>query len=377
MNSFNRLSHLDGLRGLAALIVVFSHFVGGFFPVIYGIDIIAKTPINLIYSGHLAVCIFFCLSGFVLSIGFISNEKQVFLIPQIIKRYVRLVIPIFFSIFFACALIKIDLMYNHEVAPLTKSTAWLSTLYCFSPSWIDATINALITVFFVGSNYVTVLWTIPYEFFGSILVFLLLFLRMFVRSVSDSRNLMISVYLCGSLFFLNSYLLCFIAGMMCAELYAFQPKIILKNNQIIFLLLLAGYIGSYPALETSTLYLPVDTIINFIPNINENRMKMCHIFSASILLFITLYSPIIKKVLTTKFPQFLGKISFSLYLVHLPIICSFSCATYITLSSWQYFGYYSTSLITCLISFPIIIIASVLFTYIDEMSVKLARKVQK
>ncbi|WP_443147193.1 acyltransferase family protein [Paenibacillus sp. KACC 21273] len=82
-----KLKYLDGLRGLAALIVVISHFVVAFYPSLYNGSIdsvhtqkslelwISKSPFNLFYNGNFAVCVFFVLSGYVLSYKFFITKR--------------------------------------------------------------------------------------------------------------------------------------------------------------------------------------------------------------------------------------------------------------------------------------------------------------
>lgn len=51
--------YLDGLRGLAAFIVVIHHFVLAFYPLYYSTErIIPKTPLNLFYAGILQFVFF-------------------------------------------------------------------------------------------------------------------------------------------------------------------------------------------------------------------------------------------------------------------------------------------------------------------------------
>jgi peptidoglycan/LPS O-acetylase OafA/YrhL len=72
--SEKKLFYLDGIRGLAACIVVISHYIQVFYPaalngrpqqahskwdIWYG-----HSPINLFYNGQFAVCLFFVLSGY-------------------------------------------------------------------------------------------------------------------------------------------------------------------------------------------------------------------------------------------------------------------------------------------------------------------------
>ena len=65
-----KLHYLDGLRGIGALMVVLNHFMVSFYPAVFTGEpsqinsnvfieqLIAKTPLNVIFSGNFAVCIF-------------------------------------------------------------------------------------------------------------------------------------------------------------------------------------------------------------------------------------------------------------------------------------------------------------------------------
>ena len=88
---YEREAHLDGLRGICALIVVIHHFF-----ILKGIpDWIKYTPIQLLNLGHLSVILFFILSGYVLSKRILYGlRKQTFSIPiWMAQRSVRLYIP--------------------------------------------------------------------------------------------------------------------------------------------------------------------------------------------------------------------------------------------------------------------------------------------
>ena len=99
-----RVTYLDGLRGLACLVVVLDHYLYCYYPSTITGDptiihnhfelTLARTPLNVIYNGDLAVCVFFVLSGYVLSRPYFSApDKLGFLSISALKRYPRLVIP--------------------------------------------------------------------------------------------------------------------------------------------------------------------------------------------------------------------------------------------------------------------------------------------
>jgi peptidoglycan/LPS O-acetylase OafA/YrhL len=64
-----RLQRLDGLRGIAALIVVFFHYLSAFVPALTPDQTanpywVSDTPLAVLFNGPFAVIVFFVLSGF-------------------------------------------------------------------------------------------------------------------------------------------------------------------------------------------------------------------------------------------------------------------------------------------------------------------------
>jgi peptidoglycan/LPS O-acetylase OafA/YrhL len=70
----HRYAELDALRGIAALIVVVRHFVNIFPRDAYPVaDLLVKAPTRILFAAHEAVLLFFLLSGFVLATSIISS----------------------------------------------------------------------------------------------------------------------------------------------------------------------------------------------------------------------------------------------------------------------------------------------------------------
>jgi peptidoglycan/LPS O-acetylase OafA/YrhL len=97
-----RKLYLDGVRGVAACVVFFGHLL------------LALTGAPLIFNGNAAVCIFFVLSGYVLSE--LSQHSGLSFLAQALRRYLRLIVPMLITSTFAWALLAFGAYRNQEAA---------------------------------------------------------------------------------------------------------------------------------------------------------------------------------------------------------------------------------------------------------------------
>ncbi|MEI6101908.1 MAG: acyltransferase, partial [Eubacteriales bacterium] len=164
-----KLNNLEAVRGLAAFSVVIYHIIFYFYPAMVTGDpgmsympheielLFARSPLYILYSGNFAVCIFFVLSGFVLSYKYFKKENTQIVIATAFKRYFRLVIPVAFSVMivYLCTLIQ----PNNPYGP--QHSSFFGALY-----------EGFFGSFFRHqAEYNSQLWTMSYEFYGSFLVF--------------------------------------------------------------------------------------------------------------------------------------------------------------------------------------------------------------
>jgi len=378
----DKAKYLDGLRGLAALIVVFTHFVVAFYPALYsgsvsdintrnGIEIfIAKSPLNLIFAGNFAVCIFFITSGYVLTFKYFKYKNHKYLVASAIKRYFRLLIPVFTSIFIAYLLMKLSLFSNKQVGELTRSSWWFSTFWAFAPNLINMLKQALFgALLFNQSSYNVVVWTMTYELYGSFLVFGLASL------FGKVKNRYI-IYIFSICFLIKTYYFGFILGLFLCDLdnnSQFNLRDRVKSKYLIgFTLLIGLFFGSFPrAMDVS------NTIYGFmkIPSISDVP-TFYHTLGAFLVILSILLSDKLKSFLSGKTALFLGKISYSMYLIHLIIMCSFS--SFLFLKLILIFSYFLSTLLTFIPSMLIIIILSfIMYRYIDLGGIGFANFIYK
>lgn len=268
------LSSLDLLRGLAALAVCFFHFTHG------NPDFLSKE--NILYQigryGFLGVDVFFVISGFVIPYSmyrgkFSFNKIGLFLG----KRFIRIEPPYLLSILMVIAL------------------NWISTLSPFyqgAPFNVDSTALVLhlgyLNAFFEYPWVNDVYWTLAIEFQYYILIALIF--PLLIHPKKWIAYLTLALF--GMLgFFITRHSMIFNYG------FLFIVGILLFQYRI-------GYLGKthFGAM------LLISLIILFI--------KFDHRYLIAALLpyfFITYF------VFTDKISKFLGNISYSIYLIHIPI----------------------------------------------------------
>lgn len=372
-----KIYFFEGVRGIAAFIVVISHFIQVFYPALYSMDpelihndfekSVPQTPLNFFYNGNFAVCIFFVLSGFVLSYKYIVKKDKEILVESAVKRYFRLAIPVTASVLLAYVLLKFNLYYFGYSTYITKST--MTDFYAMEPSIISALKEALVGSFFYNEfSHNAVLWTMYYELIGSFIVF------SFLALFGNSKNRFV-FYIVLLVLFWNTYFIAFVLGMMLCDIYHHMNSklaLFLKNRVVVFLFLIGGiYLGSFPYVDSKGTIYEVIVIQSF----NINYFMMAHIIGAFLILVAVLNSNILQKFFELKPFLYLGNISFSLYLIHFIIINSVSC--YIFLKIYKMgISYNQSFLISFSISLIFIFILSHFMNkYIDQKSVKISKDI--
>ena len=378
MAETTKISHLEGLRGIAAIIVILSHFVVGFYPALYNghtsethttiqaETYIYDTPLNIFYAGNFAVCIFFVISGFVLSHKFFkekikrSNDQTI--TEMAITRYFRLLPLILFSIVTAYIILKSSLFFNQDAGTITKSTWWLSARYNFSANFTEMLRQAFFDVFFLNkTSYNGLLWTITYEFYGSFTIFGILYLL-------GNNKIRYFIYGILIIFLADSYYGAFIYGLLLSDIYNNHFYIIDKLKTTALIIFTIGLIiGAYPPIKPS-----ITSIYNYLEVTDLNSMVFYHNLGA-LLITISIFSSTRLQAFFSKKPfTYLGKISFATYVIHLIIICSLS--SYIFLQLNKILNYHVTFLITFSTSIiAIITSAHFMQKYIDQPGVKMSK----
>ena len=381
-----RLTELEGLRGLAAVAVVIFHSLVIFYPVMfYGVisgwspvqhlrieDNLFGNPLMFFASGAFAVAIFFVLSGFVLSYGFFSTKKESVVRRIAAKRYLRLMLPALVSVILAWSMMSLGLTDGKTHADVITQAGPSSSLWGFLPNIFTAMSQGVWGVFssvISTGLYNPVLWTMLYEFWGSFAVFAVILL------FGGAKHRWI-IYCLLALASFNTWYLGFLTGMVLADLYANRQQIFssLRSKRIAWTLLITGlFLGGYPASFAANSVYKLLKLSNVSYSVD---LSIYMTLGATMVVYAVLTIPLIKNALRRKRLCILGKYTFSMYLIHLPILFTLGLGIFAKIE--PFLGYNKSVIVSLLISLPVVALATWLFErYIDAPSIRLASRVAK
>ncbi|SFX28131.1 Peptidoglycan/LPS O-acetylase OafA/YrhL, contains acyltransferase and SGNH-hydrolase domains [Thermoactinomyces sp. DSM 45891] len=311
------LVQLDSLRGIAALTVVFSHLLY-IFPYFepntsqntdyFWLNIVKYSPLHIFFDGHGAVILFFVLSGFVLALPYYRESFKLEYIPYVIKRFFRIYVPYIVTLVFAFLLAFPFIGEVVQGGSDFVSRGWNKEI-AIQDIWNH--------ILFIG-NYDTrdfhpVIWSLIHEMRISIIFpfIMMLVLRLNWKSVLCFAVFLSVMVEVASLDYTIHYIGIFMVGALLAKYYQTIVDWLEEKNTLFkgFLFLLGACFYSY-----SFLFYNVSFAHNFIID------DWFTAIGSVIFISISLASIRATNVLKWKPIHFIGKISYSLYLVHLPII---------------------------------------------------------
>ncbi len=327
-----KVQYLEGLRGIAAMQVVLLHFVTGFLP--YTAEH-AWPPLRILFDGHTAVYVFFLISGAVLTPSFARPGP---FISKLGKRIVRLAIPVAAAAAVATLLIAAMPHAHGAVAALTGSK-WLAMDSSGAPTFEhlarEIGLDSLLlgyreaTLFMPLAHSLTPMdhsldapfWSLHLELYGSLLILCLVTLRAW-----SPRLHFIAIAACAIAFGTHPMFL-FVMG------HLLPPRLTSASKGLCgALLLLLGLLMSatktWPILEPAHVFLS-HTELASAPSLFQFQSQL-----AAIALFLGVrHSPFLWAALQSAPFRHLGRLSFSISLLHFPILFTVICLAFTMLPS--------------------------------------------
>jgi peptidoglycan/LPS O-acetylase OafA/YrhL len=323
-----RLTELDGLRGVAAAVVVIFHYLALLHPGLlphYSVQppVLSDTPVAVLWNGTFAVFVFFVLSGYVMAAA--AKRRQDRFWSNIVVRYFRLAVPAAVSVLLALALLSFfPTAADDLAASQANPSEWIDyTLQAPLPPVTTAVYDGLIGSFWSGgSKFNNVLWTMQIELVGSAVLFAVYW----ASGRSHLRlALMVGLFAAVSLLFLRDAYLCFVSG---ALLYEARGRGLLDRLPASAGLwaLVAGIVLGAPGDGTAERWGLVGWPDRLTPGVDYGLVP---VLAATLIVLSVLTLGKMTRVLKHGVLQWFGQVSFALYLIHVPLLYTVVAAAHL------------------------------------------------
>ncbi len=361
----HRIRSLDGLRGVAALIVVIHHTLLAASPALANTYLpnngfhgptwawlLSETPLHILWAGPEMVLIFFVLSGYVLAIPAVRLASRWFDSSYYPRRIARLYVPAWFAIALGGLLHE---LHRHRV----PGASWWLNAHVQQLTIYDGVRDATLVHGGTLWPFTSVLWSLKYEVWFSLLLPLFLALAIATRQ----RRLAALVLAIGCV------LVAVVGADRGAATLRFMPVFILG-------VLLAFHIERLQP-PRSRLVFPIASIacvclltLDYMAggqgSSNSTGLPyIAAVLGAVLAVWLAIVFSASRELLSRPRFQWLGSRSYSLYLVHEPIIVAIAFLLGGRPDAW----------LLLIIAVPAALIASDLFwRLVESPSVRLARR---
>jgi len=314
-----RFRSLDSLRGLAALAVVFHHCFLTLPTSAYGRGEIAwwfaVTPLRLLIDGPGAVLLFFVLSGFVLAASIDAGQKHGgtgFHYGRFAaKRFLRIYPP-----FAAIILASAGLYLLVQPTPVEGLSGWFnhqSWAYPVTPQLIAG--HLLMTDQHRDMSLMNVMWSLVHELRIS-LIFPLVFFSLRARPVTTL--IVTGLMSAGANYALGHYDLNPVTQTLCGStqyvlMFAVGTLLFLHNQTLSAWVQKTRGFGAVALVLAGAWLFYQPRAMPIIGLWGTGLAACCYVIAA-------FASPTLVRILSGGAASWLGKVSYSLYLVHLPIL---------------------------------------------------------
>ena len=260
-------------------------------------------PFGMIINGEFWVCVFAILSGYLLNKKNIRNGKD--LVKICINRYFRFVIPFFFANLFVYFL-YIFVGFSAQKCGMIINNEWLLNQYTNPIRFVDIVKNS----FMLGSELNNNFWIIKHMLLGSWLIYISNYTCYKLHSQKIKIIVAIGLLLFPYTFFIGATY----TGSLLAEVSK-KLKFVQQRRKI-----------------TITFFVVMLGLMSGIQNVVAELLKIrwLHInqywkifYAMGMLVGISLENQLLKKIENWHIDKFSNQ-SMTIYLLHWPIICSFS-----------------------------------------------------
>jgi peptidoglycan/LPS O-acetylase OafA/YrhL len=340
MNARHSYACLDGVRGWAAVMVAYSHFVGAMHPAMLGAGdgrahfaaagALGRSGLVVFYNPEFGLDVFLVISGFVLATSVTTRPAP--LIELVVRRWLRLALPILATTALIWPLVNFKLFWPEQAGALSKSL-WLQL--CYNYNWLSLTSypymtlerlfrQSLFTVFIDSEHwYNPALWMMKTEFWASVGIFTVYCLipARFLRRGAGLLLALAAVVLTWQVPLLESIVFgvtLFEARRLSVELGVTCTTRTAATAGIA-LLAAALLLGGLPYDAGNGVYARIYDVLN--PYVGVLALLGYRVAALCIVAALLIWPPL-QRPLLTRASQWLGHASYIIYLVHVPVLCS-------------------------------------------------------
>ena len=203
-----------------------------------------------------------------------------------------------------------------------------------------------------ATTYNSSLWTMPAEILGSFLIYI--FLGVFRASGKVYWHIALALAL--ALLFIDPALSCFVFGYLIAELNLRASRI--KGGKI--------------EMISISIFISIGILIAAQPSMSYTVGSLL----AVLLVLSVSCSTLLKNFFSNSISSFLGKISFPLYLIQIPVICSLSSWLFLKLPGWGINGLLASN-INLLVTVAVSIACAYSLLPVERFSIRYSKLIGK
>jgi len=304
--------NLNGMRFFAAFVVIVSHLEQSLFLLGY-----KYKPIPIIITAELGVLLFFVLSGFLITYLLLSEENKTgsISIKQFYIRRILRIWPLYYTLILLAFFVLPNIgLFNMPILNENKTPFSLLLYFFFLPNLVlayDIIIPYISHSWSVGvEEQFYLIWPVLMKLFKKKLVILISVIVVYIGIKIGLRYIYFSWESNKTIYLINYFWDSFkISAMAIGGIFAY---LLHKKNHPIHILLIK-YIKSIPLMIISLVV--VFVIVFFNLNIPVIKMEI-NAFLFGIIIFNMSTNEKLDKFLENRILNYLGKISYGLYMYH-------------------------------------------------------------
>lgn len=206
-----------------------------------------------------------------------------------------------------------------------------------------------------------------FEFVGSLMTFAFVMVcsKVNIKTMIFFTSGLMFLFFCQGQYIYIAFILGSVISRLCFDGYLRNKNGLLMHFLFIVSLIFLGF------------FEPASGFYSFLAKLDLNQSVLraiLHIFSSALILPYCIKYKTLKASLSLKMSLFIGKVSFPLYVIHIPIFFSLSSFVFVMFHG---LGVKWSFLITLVVSLFVVLLVSYLLSIIDEMWCKLINKKTK